>query len=87
MRYKCKLTGNKRGVGTTSPKALVTNIEPNDELDRDHCWIDLVFVESIMPKGHQKPIWIEFEADVKKYIKRGLNDSYTLTNITSIVIL
>lgn len=84
-RYKCKLTGNRRDVGTTSPKALITNIEPNSELDRDHCWIDLVFVESIQPKG--KPIWIEFDADVKQYKKRGLEDSYTLTNITNIVIL
>ena len=87
MRYKARLCGNRRGVGTTSPKALITNIEPNSELDRDHCWIDLEAVESIMPKGHQKPIWIEFDADVKKYIKRGLEDSYTLTNITNIVIL
>ena len=36
-RYKARLCGNKRGVGTTSPKALITNIEPNNELDRDHC--------------------------------------------------
>lgn len=87
MRYKARLCGNKRGVGTTSPKALITNIEPNNELDRDHCWIDLVFVESIIPKGHQKGIWIEFDADIKKYKKRGLDLSFTLTNITNIVIL
>ena len=86
-RYKCKLTGNRRDVETTSPKALITNIEPNDELDRDHCWIDLVFVKSIQPRGDQKPIWIEFDADIKQYKKRGLEDSYTLTNITNIVIL
>lgn len=87
MRYKARLCGNRRDAETTSPKALITNIEPNDELDRDHCWIDLVFVESIQPKGHQKPIWIEFDADIKQYKKRGLEDSYTLTNITNIVIL
>ena len=87
MKYKARLTGNRRDVETTSPKALITNIEPNDDLDRDHCWIDLVFVESIIPKGHQKGIWIEFDADIKQYKKRGLEDSYTLTNITNIVIL
>ena len=86
-RYKCKLTGNRRDVETTSPKALITNIEPNDELDRDHCWIELSLVKSIQPRGDQKPIWIEFDADVKQYKKRGLEDSYTLTNITNIVIL
>ena len=87
MRYKCKLTGNKRGIGTISPKALITNIEPNGELDRDHCWIDLSLVESIQPRGDKKPIWIEFDADIKQYKKRGLEDSYTLTNITNITIL
>ena len=86
-RYKCKLTGNRRDVETTSPKALITNIEPNDELDRDHCWIELSLVKSIQPRGDQKPIWIEFDADIKQYKKRGLEDSYTLTNITNIVIL
>ena len=87
MRYKARLCGNRRGVSTTSPKALITNIEPNSELDRDHCWIDLSSVKSIQPRGDQKPIWIEFDADIKKYKKRGLEDSYTLTNITNIVIL
>lgn len=86
-RYKCKLTGNRRDVETTSPKALITNIEPNDELDRDHCWIELSLVKSIQPRGDKKPIWIEFDADIKQYKKRGLEDSYTLTNITNIVIL
>ncbi len=86
-RYKCKLTGNRRDVETTSPKALITNIEPNDELDRDHCWIELSLVKSIQPRGDQKPIWIEFDADIKQYKKRGLEDSYTLTNIKNIVIL
>ena len=87
MKYKARLTGNRRDVETTSPKALITNIEPNSGLNRDHCWIDLSLVESIQPLGHQKPIWIEFEADVKKYIKRGTETSSTLTNITNIKIL
>ena len=87
MRYKARLCGNKRGIGTISPKALITNIEPNSELDRDHCWIDLSLVESIQPRGDKKPIWIEFDADIKQYKKRGLEDSYTLTNITNITIL
>ena len=87
MRYKARLCGNKRDIGTTSPKALITNIEPNSELDRDHCWIDLSLVKSIQPRGDQKPIWIEFDADIKQYKKRGLEDSCTLTNITNIVIL
>ena len=87
MRYKARLNGNRRDVETTSPKALITNIEPNDELDRDHCWIELSLVKSIQPRGDQKGIWIEFDADIKQYKKRGLEDSYTLTNITNIKIL
>ena len=44
-------------------------------------------INIINKRGDQKPIWIEFDADIKQYKKRGLEDSYTLTNITNIVIL
>tara|TARA_B110000046_G_C12939259_1_gene375032 strand:+ start:65 stop:238 length:174 start_codon:yes stop_codon:yes gene_type:complete len=56
MIYTAKLTGNKRDVYTTSPKALFTNIQPLEGLFRDHCWVEINDVISeIQPKGHQKP--------------------------------
>jgi len=86
MLYTAKLTGNRRDIQTGSPKALLININPdNDGLFRDHCWVELTpEIEAMQPEGHKKPLLIGFEAKVKKYIKRGTEVAYTLHNITDI---
>jgi len=85
MIYTAKLTGNRRDVGTTSPKILLINIDPNDHLNRDHCWVTITpYLEKIAPKGHQKPKRIKFEADTKPYLKQGKEECVTLTNIRNI---
>ena len=84
MLYTAKITGNKRDVGTTSPKSLLIDINPAEGLFRNNCWVDSELVASIAPKGHQKPRLIEFEADLKEYRRRGTETSYTLTNIRNI---
>lgn len=85
MKFIGKLTGNKRDVATGSPKALITHIQPNDNLDRDHCWVELTgTIKAIQPKGHQRPRLVEFEADLKEYLKQGTIKQYTLTNIRNI---
>lgn len=88
MKYQAKITGNKRGVETTSPKVLLTQIKPNSTLDRDHCWVDITpEIRRLNIKGHHKPRSIAFEADLKEYLRRGTELSYTLTNIRNISIL
>jgi len=86
-QFTAKLTGNRREVETLSPKALLIMINPNNELERDHCWVDLHLVESVQPKGHQKPKLIRFDADLKEYKRRGIHLSHTLTNIRDIEVL
>ena len=86
MRYKAKLTGNNRDVVTSSPKTLITDIEPSEGLFRDHCWVDITDeILKVLPKGHHKAIDVEFDAELKEYLRRGTEVSYTLTNITNIV--
>jgi len=81
-KYYAKLTGNRRDVETSSPKALIVFINPSDQLDRNHCWVELDMVEHMQPSGHKPPIAVEFFAELKMYKKRGTITSYTLTNIT-----
>jgi hypothetical protein len=87
IQFTAKLTGNRRDTETLSPKALLILIDPSNELGRDHCWIDLYFVESIQPKGHHKPKLIQFQAELKEYKRRGTEVDYTLTNLSNIKIL
>lgn len=86
-QFTAKLTGNKRETETTSPKALIVFIQPHELLDRTHCWVDLELVEHFQPKGHEKPIQIRFNAELKEYKQRGKHISHTLTNITDIEVL
>ena len=83
-RYTAKLTGNKRDIATSQPKHLLIDIQPNDELARDHCWVQLP-EDILAPAGHQKPIWITFEAKLKPY-KNYLTGEikYTLHRIHNI---
>ena len=80
--YKAKLTGNKRGVGTTTPNALLIDIVG---FERNHCWIEITpAIAKLMPQGHRKPISIQFDADIKSYNKRAVTKQHTLNNITNI---
>ena len=87
MQFTGKLTGNRRDTNTLSPKALIVFIQPHDQLNRNHCWVDLHLVEHFQPQGHEKPLYIRFNADLKEYQRRGTEASHTLTNITDIEIL
>ena len=85
MQYTAKLTGNKRDINTTSPKALLISINPDSDLTRDHCWVTITpELGLIQPKGHQKPIVIQFNAELKKYVKRGTQQATTLHKLTNI---
>ena len=87
MIFTALLTGNRRDVHS-DPKALLTNIEPNEHLDRTHCWVKLTYeVAEMQPKGHQKPQLIQFEADTKEYLKQGTIKQLTLHNIRNIQVL
>jgi len=82
MIYTAKLTGNRREIHTTTPKCLLTNISPDNELGREHCWVDLTDeLAAASPAGHEKPRTIRFEAKIKPYLKRGVHQALTLTNI------
>ena len=85
MTFTAKLTGNRRDISTGSPKALLTHIEPNEQLPRDHCWVDITeTIADIQPAGHKKPIKVSFEADTKPYLKQGTIEAITLHNIRNI---
>jgi hypothetical protein len=85
MIYTASLTGNRRETSTLTPKALIINIDPTTELNRDHCWVGLTEeIERLQPAGHKPPIRITFEADLKPYLKQGTMESMTLTNLTNI---
>ena len=86
-KFTAKLTGNRRDVETLSPKALLILVDPSNKLGRDHCWIDLSYVESIQPQGHHKPKPIQFNADIVEYKRKGTEVSYTLTNLSNIKIV
>ncbi len=68
--YIAKLTGNKRGIGTTTPMVLLINIVPGHEFNREHCWVKLTpAIEALMPAGHKKPIQVQIEAELKEYTR------------------
>jgi len=82
--YTATLTGNLRDTAF-NPKILLTNIDPNSELDRNHCWVDFTdTIAKIAPQGHSKPIKVSFQAKLKPYIKQGVESKFTLTNIQNI---
>ena len=84
MRVRALLTGNRRDIDTTNPKALFTNIEI-DGYDRDHSWVVLNDeIEKIQPKGHHKPILVEFDCNLGEYFKRASNKQVAITNVTNI---
>ena len=87
IEYTAKLTGNRRMTETTAPKALLIMIDPNNNLDRSHCWVDLALVKHIQPPGHKRPIRISFTATKQKYLKRGADWQYTLTKFNNIKVL
>jgi len=68
------LTGNKRDIHLTTPKALLIDIEGF----RNHCWVLLDSVRHMMVKGHHKPIKVEIEAKIISYLKRGTEQAKTL---------
>jgi len=82
--FTATLCGNKRDTNF-DPKILLKDIEPNDTLDRDHCWVQLTQeIEKLAPKGHQKPVKVTFTASTKEYLKQGTTKGLTLTNIQNI---
>ena len=82
--FTATLCGNKRDTNF-DPKILLKDIEPNDTLNRDHCWVQLTKpIEQLAPQSHQKPIRVTFQATLKKYLKQGTTESYTLQNIQNI---
>jgi len=68
------LTGNKRDIHLTTPKALLINIEGF----RDHCWVLMDSVKHLMVKGHHKPIKVEIEAKIVEYLRYGTEKAQTL---------
>ena len=69
------LTGNRRDVNTSSPKALFINVKGF----RDHCWVVInTAIEHLQPAGHQKPIKVEVVAEPVAYLKRGTEKATTL---------
>lgn len=84
MVFTGKLTGNRRDV-EAAPKALIIGIDPDTGLERTHCWVLITeYIANIQPRGHQKPIGVEFEAELKPYLKQGTIQQYTLTKIKNI---
>ena len=87
--YTGNLTGNRRGVGTTTPKVLITGINPDSELARNHCWVDITpAIEQLIPHGSaNRTVEISFSAKLKPY-KNYLTGEvkYTLHKITNISI-
>ena len=86
MVVTCKLTGNRRDIYTASPKALLIDLDESI-IGRKHCWVDLHLVESIQPRGHQKPRTISFECKLKPYLKQGKITQYTLKSIKNIQLI
>ena len=77
VEFTAMLTGNRRDVATGSPKALLKDIEG---FDRDHCWVEInEAIEAVRPLSHQKPIKVKVIGKVKKYKRRGMEDSITCT--------
>ena len=72
--YIAYLTGNRREITTSSPKALLINIEKF----RDHCWVPLKMVENLRIKGHQKPVKVLIIAKEVPYLRRGTEQATTL---------
>jgi len=76
MEITALLTGNRRGVNTSSPKALLINIEG---FNRKHCWVDITKqLAKLQPAGHQRPIKVRITAKVKEYLKRGVEPQQTI---------
>ena len=82
MKYTARLTGNRRDISTAYPKALLIGIDPDSELGRDHCWVQITDeLAAIQPRGDHKPIKVIIEANIVPYTKQGKSAETTLSII------
>ena len=66
--YTAILTTNLRDVYTASPKVLIREIEPNETIDRDHCWVTITpELDRLIPKDNRKIVTIQFNAKLYNY--------------------
>jgi len=79
------LTGNRRNINTSSPKALL--ILPDDKtIGRTHCWIPINdVVDKMQPRGHNKAIKVGIEGKLVMYQKAITKEvNITVTRVSSI---
>ena len=89
--YTARLTGNKRDTWTISPKVLLLDIKEIGftQQFRDHCWVKITKqLEEVIPRnGNNRPIYIQFSAKKKLYMRRGVEEALTLSAVKNIKIL
>lgn len=85
MQFTAIITGHKRDIHTSNPKALLAEVRFADRsLFRDHTYIPLHLVDRLLPKAHsKKKILIAFEATLTPYTGRN-GESIGLSDIVDI---
>jgi len=68
--FKAILTGIKRDTQTLSPKTLITNVESDGHVFRDHCWVETNHrLMKLVPQAHNKrKVRVTFTARVEEYM-------------------
>jgi len=89
--YVAKLTGNRREIYTMTPKVLLLDAKEigSTNILRDHCWVKITKqLEDFIPRGNRnQPIYIQFTAKKKPYMRGGIEEALTLTAVKSIKVL
>lgn len=76
--YTAIVTRKFRDTNTTTPKVILDNLV--SPLNREHCHVLMDEIEKFIP-AHGHVCIIKFTADIKKYLKRGIEECETLHNI------
>ena len=86
--YTAHITGNKRGINLTISKLLFIDIIVDGKEWRNHCWVnESKVLNKFAPKGHKKPVKVQFTADTMDYMRGGIEEAQTLTNIRNMKLI
>ena len=89
MKYVAKISRNLKDIHSGDPKVLLRGVQSNQCDIRDHMWVSVSkeLDKFLKVNKTNKSLVIEFEAQTKEYLYRGVEKKLTLKNVKSIRIL
>ena len=88
-KYVAKISRNFKDTHSGDPKVLFRGVQSEQCEVRDHMWVSISkdLDKFLKVNKTNKSFIIEFEAQTKEYLYRGVEKKLTLKNVKSIRIL